>query len=57
MHLVDKNGLFIAMKGDISKELTEEVKEKIEKKYKIIEINEFLLPIEDSKRSLLVMKI
>ncbi len=56
MHLVDKKGLFIAMKGDISKELTEEVKEKIEKKYKIIEINEFLLPIEDSKRSLLVMK-
>ena len=56
MHLVDKNGLFIAMKGEISKELTEEEKEKIEKKYKIIEINEFLLPIEDSKRSLLVMK-
>ena len=56
MHLVDKKGLFIAMKGDISKELTEEVKEKIEKKYKIIEINEFLLPIEDSKRRLLVMK-
>lgn len=56
MHLVDRKGLFIAMKGDISKELTEEVKEKIEKKYKIIEINEFLLPIEDSKRSLLVMK-
>ena len=56
MHLVDKKGLFIAMKGEISKDLTEEVKEKIEKKYKIIEINEFLLPIEDSKRSLLVMK-
>lgn len=56
MHLVDKNGLFIAMKGEISKELTEEAKAKIEKKYKIIEINEFLLPIEDSKRSLLVMK-
>ena len=56
MHLIEKKGLFIAMKGDISKELTEEVKEKIEKKYKIIEINEFLLPIEDSKRSLLVMK-
>lgn len=56
MHLLEKKGLFIAMKGDISKELTEEVKEKIEKKYKIIEINEFLLPIEDSKRSLLVMK-
>ena len=56
MHLIEKKGLFIAMKGDISKELTEEVKEKIEKKYKIIEINEFLLPVEDSKRSLLVMK-
>ena len=56
MHLIEKKGLFIAMKGDISKELTEEVKEKIEKKYKIIEINEFLLPIEDSKRSQLVMK-
>ena len=56
MHLVSKEGLFIAMKGDIDKELTKEMKQKLQKKYQIIKIEEFVLPKEQSKRSLLVMK-
>ena len=56
MHLVDKNGVFIAMKGDIDKELTNSVEKEISKKYQILKINKFLLPIEDSKRSLVVIK-
>ena len=56
MHLVDKNGVFIAMKGDIDKELTEEVNNKLKDKYKIINIERFYLPIERSKRSLVIMK-
>lgn len=56
MHLVSKNGVMIAMKGNIEEELTKEVETKINKKYKIIEVNKFLLPIENSKRSLVVIK-
>ena len=56
MHLVRKNGKLIAMKGDISTELTDEVKKKINKKYQIEEIVEFNLPIENSKRSLILIK-
>ncbi len=56
MHLVAKNGIFVAMKGDIANELTPEVEQKINKKYKIIKIEKFLLPLEESKRSLVVMK-
>ena len=56
MHLVKEEGVFVAMKGDISKELTEQVENKLLKKYQIIEINNFVLPIENSTRSLLVMK-
>jgi 16S rRNA (guanine527-N7)-methyltransferase len=56
MHLVAPNGVFIAMKGDIDKELTEEVKNKLSKKYKIVNITKFLLPIEESNRSLIVIK-
>ena len=56
MHLVDKNGVFIAMKGNISEEMTESVIAKINKKYKIEEINTFLLPLENSNRSLVVIK-
>ena len=56
MHLVSKDGIFVAMKGDIDKELTEEIKKKITKKYRIIEIEKFLLPIENSQRSLVVLK-
>ncbi len=56
MHLVKNNGVMIAMKGNIDQEITEEVKRKIEKKYKIEEINRFQLPIEQSNRSLIVIK-
>ena len=56
MHLVAKNGVFVAMKGNIEEELTPIVQKKIEKKYKIIKIEKFILPIENSNRSLIVMK-
>lgn len=56
MHLVKKEGLFVAMKGDIEKELTKEVENKLSNKYKIVGIEKFSLPIEDSKRSLVIIK-
>jgi 16S rRNA (guanine527-N7)-methyltransferase len=56
MHLVNKTGIFVAMKGDIDKELTKEVQQKLEKKYQIVSINKFLLPIENSNRSLIIIK-
>ena len=56
MHLVSPTGIFIAMKGDIEKELTPDVKKKIEKKYKIEKIEKFPLPKENSNRSLVVIK-
>lgn len=56
MHLVNKEGCFIAMKGDIDNELTEEIKRKLSIKYKIIKQEKFLLPIENSKRCLLILK-
>ena len=56
MHLVNKNGMFIAMKGNIDNELTDEVRRKIEKKYNLDKIEKFLLPIEESQRSILVIK-
>lgn len=55
MHLVEKDGLFIAMKGNIEEELTDDIKNKLSKKYKIIKIEKFNLPIENSSRSLVVM--
>ena len=56
MHLVEKDGIFIAMKGNLDEELTKEVEIKIIKKYKIIEKEKFYLPKENSIRTLLVMK-
>ena len=56
MHLVDKDGVFIAMKGNIDNELTNSVEKNISKKYKIVKINKFHLPIEESDRSLVVIK-
>lgn len=56
MHLVKKNGKLIALKGDIDSELTEEVKNQINKKYEIEQIIKFELPIEKSKRSLISIK-
>jgi len=56
MHLVSKDGIFVAMKGNIDEELTSTVKEKISHKYNIIRIEQFILPIENSNRSLIVLK-
>ena len=56
MHLVDKKGLFIAMKGNIDNELTNAVRRKIEKKFIIDRIEKFLLPIEESQRSILIIR-
>ena len=44
------------MKGNIEDELTEIVKRNISEKYKIKKIEQFLLPIENSKRSLIIIK-
>lgn len=56
MHLVEKNGVFIAMKGNITEELTPTVQKAISKKYSIEKIEEFYLPYENSQRSLVVIK-
>ena len=56
MHLVSKDGVFVAMKGNVEEELSKNVEAKLQKKYLIIKREEFLLPIENSKRCLIVMK-
>jgi len=56
MHLVKNNGMLVAMKGNIEKELTPEIKDNIEKKYMIDKIEKFLLPIENSSRSIVIIK-
>ena len=44
------------MKGNIDNELTPEIENKISKKYQILKIEKFELPIENSQRSLIVIK-
>lgn len=56
MHLVNNTGVFVAMKGNIDNELTPEIESKISKKYQILKIEKFELPIENSQRSLIVIK-
>lgn len=56
MHLVSKEGMFIAMKGNIDDELTKSVIEKINKKYDLVTVNRFYLPKEKSNRSLVIIK-
>ena len=56
MHLVNKKGIFIAMKGNIDNELTKPIEKKLSRKYKIIKIEKFQLPNENSERSLVVIK-
>lgn len=56
MHLVDKDGIFVAMKAEVDKELTSKVYKELNKKYQIIDIHKFLLPKENSHRSLVVIK-
>ena len=56
MHLLNKKGVLIALKGNIDEELNDEVKNKLSKKYKIEKIDKFNLPIENSNRSIVVLK-
>ena len=56
MHLLNKDGVMIAMKGNIDEELTTDVKKTINLKYKHINVEKFLLPIENSNRSLILIK-
>lgn len=56
MHLVKPGGMLVAMKGNIDKELTPKIKTKIEEKYVIEKIEKFLLPIENSSRSIIIVK-
>ena len=56
MHLVNKNGSLIAMKGNIDEELNFEILNRINKKYTVYRIEKFLLPKENSQRSLVVIK-
>lgn len=56
MHLVSKDGVFIAMKANIDEELNIIVQNKINKKYYIKEIIKFYLPIENSNRSLIIIQ-
>ena len=56
MHLLNENGKLIAMKGDIDIELSPKIQERINNKYKIVKINKFLLPKENSKRSLVIIE-
>lgn len=56
MHLVKKDSIFVAMKGNITEELTVSVEKKISAKYEIVKIEEFQLPYENSQRSLIVIK-
>ncbi len=55
MHLVNKNGVLVAMKGNIEEELNEDVQKRINKKYKIEKITKFYLPKEESHRSLVII--
>lgn len=56
MHLVKKDGVFIAMKANIEQELS--IKENIFKKYRcrIDKVNKFILPKENSNRALVVLR-
>lgn len=56
MHLVNKNGVFVAMKGNIEEEFNIQIQNKLNSKYIIERVEKFLLPIENSNRSLIVIK-
>ena len=43
------------MKGNIEEELTEKIQKEINKKYKLVKINKFYLPKENSHRSLVII--
>ena len=56
MHLVKKNGIFVAMKANVEEELN--ISDKVFNKYKckIEKLNKFLLPKENSNRTLVVLR-
>ena len=56
MHLVNNNGIFVAMKGNIEEELTKSIQKEIENKYIIENIIKFKLIKENSERSLVIIK-
>ena len=56
MHLLNKDGVFIALKGNIDEELTNEIKNQVNKKYIIENIIKFKLIKENSDRSLVIIK-
>ena len=56
MHLVKYDGLFVAMKGNIDEELNISNNVFIKNKCKIVKINKFLLPKENSNRALVLVK-
>ncbi len=53
MHLVNNNGHFVAMKGNIEEELTPIIEQKLNKKYNFVKVDKFSLPKENSNRSLI----
>ena len=55
MHLVSKDGVFVAMKGNLEQEMTKDIEERLTRKYQIIKKEVFYLPKENSIRTLLVI--
>lgn len=55
MHLVNNQGVLVAMKANITEELNQAVQQKINRKYTIKKIEQFSLPYENSIRSLVVI--
>ena len=56
MHLVKKQGIFVAMKANVDEELNINDKVFSKNKCKIEKINKFLLPKENSNRALVVLR-
>ena len=55
MHIVNNQGVLVAMKANITEELNPDVQQKINRKYTIKKIEQFSLPYENSIRSLVVI--
>lgn len=54
--LINENGIFVALKGDVTTELTESNETLKVLNSSVIKVSEFLLPIENSKRTILSIK-
>ena len=55
MHIVNNQGVLVAMKANITEELNPDVQQKINRKYTIKKIEQFSLPYENIIRSLVVI--